>query len=408
LKPINNSEEIAYLEQLLLDNNLEKLTKDLYKPNIFEATGLVSQEIRHSNFLSYLFDPFESHGIGDLFLKKFLAHVVAKRQDMDISAVDILLNDFSDINVRREWRHIDLVIEWVSKNKRYVCAIENKIRQKDGDKQLETYKGVIEEEYPKKSETIGGRILLYLTPLGDDPLDSDAPKDWISISYAEDIIPVLLNIIDNSKEVIKRDVLTIFEHYIALLRRNFVEDKRITELCNLIYRSHKKAIDLILKNKKTEINVAFQEYMDNRYGKDEYEVLTERDSRIIYIPKIFAAVLPELEKPWAGKKYPILFFLDIKQNENDEFKIHSIACVGPFENSDKRESMVINLNQVLKNKEKKMTEKYTRVYSSSSKWHNNEFLNDKDFLKSQIEIVTNTLDDNLSAAINSLKQIDFN
>ena len=88
--------------------------------------------------------------------------------------------------------------------------------------------------------------------------------------------------------------------------------------------------------------------------------------------------------------------------------MHSIACVGPLENPEKRESLVTKLNQVFKSKEKKMTEKYTRVYSVSSKWHNNEFLNDKDFLKTEINKVTKNLIENLDLAINTIKEIDFN
>ena len=88
--------------------------------------------------------------------------------------------------------------------------------------------------------------------------------------------------------------------------------------------------------------------------------------------------------------------------------MHGIACVGPYESSEKRESLVTKLNQVFKSKEKKMTEKYTRVYSVSSKWHNNEFLNDKDYLKVEIDKVTKNLIDDLDAAISAIKEIDFN
>ena len=35
--------------------------------NIFEAMGAVHVEVRHSEFLSFLLDPYQNHGLGDTF-----------------------------------------------------------------------------------------------------------------------------------------------------------------------------------------------------------------------------------------------------------------------------------------------------------------------------------------------------
>ena len=46
--------------------------------NVFNVLGLSSNETRtHSAFLAELLNPYGSHGMGDLFLKKFLlyAHI---------------------------------------------------------------------------------------------------------------------------------------------------------------------------------------------------------------------------------------------------------------------------------------------------------------------------------------------
>ncbi len=48
------------------------------KLNIFDALGVVHQEIRHSNFLAWLLDPAESHGLGGLFLKAVLMDLLRK------------------------------------------------------------------------------------------------------------------------------------------------------------------------------------------------------------------------------------------------------------------------------------------------------------------------------------------
>ncbi|MGF2010218.1 MULTISPECIES: hypothetical protein [unclassified Nostoc] len=46
--------ERALLESLILENeDLEKLESKLAQFNIFEAIGVVRQELRHSNFLAF-------------------------------------------------------------------------------------------------------------------------------------------------------------------------------------------------------------------------------------------------------------------------------------------------------------------------------------------------------------------
>ena len=46
--------------------------------NLFEAVNIVRQEIRHSNFLAFLLNPAESHGLGDKFLRALLMASAAK------------------------------------------------------------------------------------------------------------------------------------------------------------------------------------------------------------------------------------------------------------------------------------------------------------------------------------------
>jgi hypothetical protein len=49
---------------------LEGLRKKL---NFFKAIGATRAELRHSDFLAFLFSPLESHGLGDRFLKLCLS-----------------------------------------------------------------------------------------------------------------------------------------------------------------------------------------------------------------------------------------------------------------------------------------------------------------------------------------------
>ena len=53
--------------QLIKDINFDRLDLELKNPNIFQILKISNTEIRHSNFLSWLLDPSQSHKIGDIF-----------------------------------------------------------------------------------------------------------------------------------------------------------------------------------------------------------------------------------------------------------------------------------------------------------------------------------------------------
>ena len=65
--------DLAVLKDFITDNNdLEKLEQLTSEFNIFTSLKVEYQEIKHSNFLSWLMDPNETHQLGDSFLKLFL------------------------------------------------------------------------------------------------------------------------------------------------------------------------------------------------------------------------------------------------------------------------------------------------------------------------------------------------
>ena len=64
------SQDLEALEALVVDNpDLERLEALLDEFNIFEAIGAVRVELRHSDFLAFLLNPTQNHGLGDAFVK---------------------------------------------------------------------------------------------------------------------------------------------------------------------------------------------------------------------------------------------------------------------------------------------------------------------------------------------------
>jgi hypothetical protein len=106
-------EALAALERFIVENDdLLALESLIGKFNIFDALDIARVEIRHSNFLSFILDPAESHGQGQLFLKAVLMDLLkqAPAELRPLSPIELDGTDLRGVDVRREWEHIDLLI----------------------------------------------------------------------------------------------------------------------------------------------------------------------------------------------------------------------------------------------------------------------------------------------------------
>lgn len=101
----------AVLDRFLADNpELEELSAKMATFNIFRALKIEKMEIRHSNVLAWLLNPNESHGFGDTVLRRLFSNMLLGRTLEGVSSADVELMRFDNIEVRREWKHIDVLI----------------------------------------------------------------------------------------------------------------------------------------------------------------------------------------------------------------------------------------------------------------------------------------------------------
>ena len=152
---MNINEVKTKYSQLIKDINFDRLDLELKNPNIFQILKISNTEIRHSNFLSWLLDPSQSHKIGDIFLKRFLREVFSSDKFETIDQIDVEGMNLSNVQIYREWKNIDILIVL---NETVVC-VENKILTKEHSNQLERYKKIVEENFPNLR-----KIFVYLTP----------------------------------------------------------------------------------------------------------------------------------------------------------------------------------------------------------------------------------------------------
>lgn len=236
-----NIDNKAALEQFIVDNkDLEKLEAALAQFNIFEAIGIVRQEIRHSNFLAFLLDPSETHRLNDIFLKWFLKRFLLHAEKSFLSPIEVDVANLADAEVWREWKNIDILIHCPSS--KIVCAIENKVDSQEHSNQLERYREIVLREFQYYRH-----IFIYLTPTGEDPITEQGKEFWSVCSYRM-IVDLIEETCQKYRSTIGSEVHTLMSHYAALIRRHVVKDSEIADLCRKIYKQHKQALDLIYEH----------------------------------------------------------------------------------------------------------------------------------------------------------------
>ena len=227
------------LETFLLDNpELGQLEALLDEFNIFEAIRAVRQEVRHSDFLTFLLNPRERHGLGAAFARQMLLTAVqASESEASITAIDLALWELDDLQVLREWQNIDILL--LDETHHFAVIIENKVGSGEHSGQLSRYWRIVQGRYP------GWRIMgLFLTPDGRDPSDGR----YIPLDY--DLIhDLVMEIAKTRASTLGADVQTLMRHYAQMLRRHIMPDSDIAQLAQRIYKKHQRALDLIFEHR---------------------------------------------------------------------------------------------------------------------------------------------------------------
>jgi len=227
------------LEAFLLDNpELEQLEALLDEFNIFEAIGAVRQEVRHSDFLAFLLNPGERHGLGAAFAQKVLLTAVrASENEIGVTAVDLALWELDGLQVLREWQNIDILL--LDESHHLAVIIENKVDSGEHSGQLPRYWRIVQQRYP------GWQMVgLFLTPDGREPSD----ERYIPLDYGL-IHDLVLEMAEGRASTLGADVQTLMRHYAQMLRRHIMPDSDIAQLAQRIYKKHQRALDLIFEHR---------------------------------------------------------------------------------------------------------------------------------------------------------------
>lgn len=344
------TEEKIPLEKLVMDQDLEELENLLDEFNIFEVLGAVRVELRHSEFLAYLMNPQQSHGLGDNFVKKFLQKIIVgiDQPDLAVSAIDIDIWGLNEIEVQREWNNIDILL--LSEENQFAVVIENKIYSNEHSGQLERYRKIVRKQFPDWKI-----LFLYLTPEGEDPSDAS----YLPVSY--DLVSEIIdNLLISRKSSLGPDVYTMMSHYTAMLRRQILGNSDTQELARKIYKRHQRAFDFIFENKPdlqndlsdllaqiinefSEVNLDYQSKLHVGFSVPEWD-----------LPKLLES------EGWTKSKRLILFEF---ANGKDQLRIKLYIGPGPETTRQKLLDIALDNGNVFKSQYKNLNKKWNDIYT---------------------------------------------
>ena len=283
----------AALDRFLADNQeLEQLSARMAEFNVFRALKIEKAEIRHSNTLGWLLDPAESHGLREIVLRRVLSNMLLESQaEVGVSAAEIELMAFRDVEVRREWKHIDVIV--IDRGNNLVMLIENKVGSGESKQQLDRYRKAVKEEFPQFR-----LIPVFLTLDGIESSDQ-AATDYICYSHAQ-LLGVLERILEQRQAQLSEAVSVFLRHYMDTLRRLTMQDEALTQLCKTIYRKHREAINLIVEyGSEGSLEHVVCSILENEGG---YEILAAEPQTVWFLPVAWAKVIPENGTAWKHLK----------------------------------------------------------------------------------------------------------
>lgn len=312
----NHTEEQA-IENFLMDIDcLEKLKPWIDKQNIFDILKLSTQEIRHSNFLAWLFNPNESHSFGDRIIKDVICKLIRENRafckEIGFESIKMMLLDYSSFSIYREKEHIDLLM--ISDVEQIIFCFENKVFSGEHGNQLKEYMTKINKMYPQYKV-----MYIFLTPDGIEASD----EQWLTLSYRE-----LIKIIEVNKDKAKLTTQeqVYVENYINTVRRSIMQDEELMKICSDIYFKHKQALDLIYANKPNASDLLFKtliEKIKKESKSNGIELDLEKTSKtyIRFNTNLLLQVLPPFEDDrvsnW-GTKYNVYYEVI---NEKDNWRL---------------------------------------------------------------------------------------
>ena len=369
------------LENLFINNDdFEAITAHLNRFNPIRVMRMEQMEIRHSAILAWLLDPNENHGLGDAFLRAFLAEALKGEGGAKLDALGVYQADFSDAEVRREWKNIDIFVSITfpalegQKSQSWAFVIENKVHSSQGKTQLADY-------MRQAARALGGGAGrstiqgVFLTLHEEEP-NEDARSDYVCVGY-DHIYDILSSLLAIRSSQLGPRVKEFMEQYLEVVGEMTGQDVNEEDLkakAKDLYRAHKKAIDFIVEHgASSDFALAVQSVFDENsslanVGEHEFRQWELKTDRMMCIPQAWEKEMSLMPEPWRGcdnwgDGYPLTvwFRLD-KMQDGVKGKLRMMGEVGPIADFEIRRELVQRIDAIGKS-DSKMRIKFSKTAS---------------------------------------------
>ncbi|WP_286733037.1 MULTISPECIES: PD-(D/E)XK nuclease family protein [Sphingobacterium] len=290
------TEKLLELEK---DEHFQKLKALLQRPNIFQILKLDRYEIRHSNFIAWLLNPNEKHGLGTLFLDKVLGDLIPK---------EVLSKRGAFKWIKRESiNNIDLFIQFDD----LIVAIENKFDSGEHSDQLTNYREYVDQHFLH----ISNRFFVFLTPGGKLTISNNEYKIY---SYAT-IAKHLNHILTDKTININVHSRIYIEDYLKAIQATLMKTNPENLLAAQLYNQYKDVFDFVKENINSDVN-----YITHRFNLllEQNVPNYVRGSEYYSFSRFTTSPITEIMKPiknttsraWKGKE-PFLFEISMEKEE---------------------------------------------------------------------------------------------
>lgn len=233
--------EEELLEQLINDpsfHNIQELINE--EVDIMSILRVSHKELQHSNFLAWIFNPKESHLMGNYFVKEFMRICVTRGEYLNMSQLKDIYSksDLSDLEIKREHEHIDIFM--LSESDEFCLVIENKIFARERNGQLNKYRNYVEDEYPNNC-----KIYVYLS-LFEQEITKIESEYYIQLTYRH-IKEILVSVFENKNIFVPNNTKDILNQYLKNLNSLMNENENIERKARDLYKKYKSSFDLIFK-----------------------------------------------------------------------------------------------------------------------------------------------------------------
>src|SRR5262249_53746690 len=337
------------------------------------------QEIRHSNFFAYLLDPRENHGLRDVILRKFLRDIFADERAQHRTLFDADLLDYHQVEVRREWMNIDILIDLPED----VIIVENKVDSAEHSNQLKRYRATVDREFKTKR-----KHFVFLTPFGSDATEADDQDIYINYSYFQ-ISNIITNILELYHESISDKVSLYLTDYLTTIKRELLMNDKLNDLAAKIYKAHKPAFDFILANRPDPASVLYP-YFETELRTRGFEIGSKNKGYVRFTSKDLAKRLPKVGKGWPDKEI-FLFEIDYFWSDRDAI-VKAIVAPG----DEMLRDLILNSVKSLSMYRKPEGKKWSVFYMKKIKFVASEVISEEESdIRSKIKSIIEGIADDI-------------